>query len=70
MEMTDKWIAAKDLYLLLVMFWLLFSVIHAAYNINKLHHENKLARKRETDLAQIKKIFKYRKRIIRIHGET
>ncbi len=61
MEMTGKWIAAKDLYLALVIFWLLFSVLHAVYNLKKLHNENRQARKRESDLAQINKFLSIEK---------
>ncbi|MFC3116891.1 GGDEF domain-containing protein [Cellvibrio fontiphilus] len=61
MELTGKWIAAKDLYLVLVIFWLVFSVVHAIYNLNKLHQENKQARKREADLAQINKFLSIEK---------
>lgn len=53
MELTGKWMAAKDLYLYLVAFWLISAITHAAYNIHRLHSENEQARKRARDLTQV-----------------
>lgn len=61
LELTGKWITAKDLYLLLVVFWLVSAIIHAAYNIHALHSENTQTRKRARDLTQVNQFLSIQK---------